>query len=931
MKMSKTRLRAVHLLCGTAIALLAPVSASAGTAPDEPQATLGENEDAQASGDILVTGRRDTVRTAQDEQLKSQSFATIVSGEELRAQPQQNLADLLTRLPGISSSVDQSRNAAGTGEAQYLSIRGLDTAYNAYLLDGVRLAQTDARTRAISMNLLSPFALASVRVDKAPTANFDGDAIAGLIDLRTASAFDLPEHHFQIRAQGQIAGRAAARDQNPWGGTVQLETAQRFGDFGIYASAYYGLKHVLGESTAMQHDWEKYNNNIPGMIRDNLDNLAPRGVQWQAFRNRIERMGGTLNLDWNGEDMSLYLRSTYGRYKLKSWMDQTALRQTDLAPDQINPNPNKGSYDAAGFRADYGLTATHYFRTEHSNQELISTKVGGQSRLGNFTFDYHGAYSRGEQDYPLRIQSGFSGRPYIGTPTGTGVAIDRLVTLIGDRTSPQVVLSDGARAALTDLSTLKQWYVTQQFENAHERRLEGAFDATWHHADQGLVSIAAGAKVEDAKRYSNSLGDDGALQYYFPTSTGADSPRYAATGPSIADLPGEMLGGFMHNSAQVPIKLLDTRYIEEQVRLLSTSKLASLDPDKLRENRLDGTENRVGAYIMTTLQFGELQVVPGVRYEYNRFKGTYWQDQGATAGFVTSSRNYDQWLPGVIANYRPNDRIVVRASVRKSYSRPAFDLLLGPTQIERNDAGQVTGIFLPNPDLDAQESWNFDTSLEVQGSGTDFFSISPYYKKLKHVLFSTGTTNAGGDLNIWGPPQSEEQGGVEVSQLSTDATGKVYGVELFGRYSLKGLPKWLSGLGLQGNVTLQRADAKVFVNGQDRNQRMPQAPRVMYNGALFYAHAGIYAELNYNYTGDRLYDLRSDRPDTYIQPVSKANLIVNYTMPSGLTVGGSVENLFDEHNYWATTSERKAYLSNDRKGGYVETGRVYMLNLSYAF
>ena len=58
----------------------------------------------------------------------------------------------------------------------------------------------------------------------------------------------------------------------------------------IYASAYYGLKHVLGESTAVQHDWEKYNNNIPGMIRDNLDNLFARGVQWQSFRNRIQRL-----------------------------------------------------------------------------------------------------------------------------------------------------------------------------------------------------------------------------------------------------------------------------------------------------------------------------------------------------------------------------------------------------------------------------------------------------------------------------------------------------------------------------------------------------------------------------------------------------------------------------------------------------------------
>ncbi|MGN5373381.1 TonB-dependent receptor [Sphingomonas hankookensis] len=932
MTISPSRLRAFHLLCGTAAGLFVPNIAWAGQAAAvEAQVVAATDRDAdmKPNDDIVVHGTREAVRAAQDEQLKSASLATVVSGAELRAQPQQNLADLLTRLPGINSSVDQSRNAAGTGEAQYLSIRGLDTAYNAYLFDGVRLAQTDARTRAISMNLLSPFALATVRVDKAPTANFDGDAIAGLIDLRTAGAFDLPAHHVLIRAQGQIAGRAAARDQDPWGGTVQAETAQRFGNLGVYASAYYGLKHMLGESTAMQHDWEKYDNNIPGMIRDNLDNMFARGAQWQSFRNKIERVGGTLNLDWKGEGTDLYSRTTYGQYKLKSWMDQTALRIMPMAPDQINPNPGKGSYDAAGFRADYGLGATHYFRTEHSNQTLFSTKLGGQTRTGDFTFDYHGAYSRGEQEYPLRIQASFGGRPYIGTADNAGTATYRMVTSIGDRTSPQVVLTDAARAYLTDLTRLKEWYITQQFEDAWERRLEGQFDTTWHHADQGLVSIQAGAKVEDAKRYSNSLGDDGALLYTFPNPDGKDSPRWAATGPSVADVPGTMLGGFMHGSAQVPIKLIDTDFIKGQVAKLSTPRMATLDPVKLEENRLDGNENRIGAYTMATFQFGDLQVIPGLRYEYNRFKGTYWQDQGDNSAFVTSSRDYDMWLPSVVANYRPNEAVVVRASVRKSYSRPAFDLLLGPTTQSLGDDGTLYR-FIPNPNLDAQEAWNFDASIEIKGHGTDFFSISPFYKDLNHVLFSTGTTNASGDWNIWSA-DSTKVNSVETETLNTDATGKVYGVEVFGRYTLAGLPGLLSGLGLQGNATLQRAQARVLVSGEMRDQRMPQAPRVMYNAALFYQHGGLYGELNYNYTGDRLYDLRSSRPDTYIQPVTKANLIVNYTLNDHMTVGASVENLFDEHILWATTGDRKAYLSNDRKGGYVETGRIYMMNLSYAF
>ena len=942
MNVSIVRAHALALLSGTALSALACTPAWAGPAADPVVATpatdpaiaadpADEDQRREGENDIIVNGKRKAIADAQDKQIRSTSFATIVSGEELRAQPQQNLADLLTRLPGLSSAVDQSRNAAGTGEAQYLSIRGLDNAYNAYMFDGVRLAQTDARTRAISMNLLSPFALSEVRVDKAPTAALDGDAIAGVIDLRTASAFDLPKHHVQIRAQGQVAGRAAARDQDPWGGTVQVETAQRFGNLGVYASAYYGKKNILGESTAMQHDWEKYNNAIPGMIRDNLDNIAPRGVQWNVFRNKIERIGGTLNLDWKGDDLDLYSRTTYGKYKLKSYMDQTALRQTDLAPGQINPNPrNTGSYDAAGFRADYGVTATDYHRTEHSNQELFSTKFGGQSRVDALTFDYHVAYSRGSQDYPLRIQSGFATAPYVNA-SGTGLATERLVTSIGNRIAPQVVLTSGAAAALIDLTKMKQWYVTAQFENAWESRLEGQFDGNWKLADQGLVSVSAGAKVEASKRYSNSLGDDGALQYFFPLANGTNAPRYNAQGPSVAAIPGKVLNGFMNNAAQVPIKLLDTAYIEEQVRRLSLSKLPGINPNLFNENRLDGKEQRIGGYVLANLLFGNLSVVPGVRYEFNRFEGTYFQDQGTGRAFVTSARNYDQWLPSVIAALRPNDRTVYRASVRKSYSRPAFDLLLGPTEIGRNDSGQIDSVFIPNPNLDAVESWNFDASAEYKGDGADFFSVGLYYKRLNHVLFATGTTNAGGDLNVWAPATPTAIDGIEVSTLDTSAKGKVYGIEAAARYSFKGLPGLFDGLGLGGNVTVQRANARVLVNGEMRDQRLTQAPRLMYNAELFYARGGLNAAVNYNYTGDRLYDLRSARPDTYIQPVSKMNALVSYAFAWGLTAGVSVENVLDAHNYWATTSERQAYLSNDRKGGYVETGRVYMLNLAYAF
>lgn len=918
--------RIALLLGGGTVALLAHTTAFAAPARDDAAASAAADGDDQSrDGDsIVVTGQRAAIKNAQDEQVKNRSLVTIVSGEELRAQPQQNLADLLTRLPGLNSSVDQSRNAAATGEAQYLSIRGLDTAYNAYEFDGVRLAQTDARTRAISMNLLSPFALAEVRVDKAPTAAQDGDAIAGVIDLRTASPFDFGAHHFQIRAQGQIAGRAVARDQDPWGGTVQVETAQRLGELGVYASAYYGKKSVFSESTAIHKEYMKINSAIPGRERENLSNLMPVGVEWNVFQNHIERFGGTFNLEWKGENTDLYARTTYGEYRLKSWMDQTAARLVGLTAGQTNPNPNGGKYDAAGYLALYGLGGTNYFRTEHSNQRLFTTKIGGQSRFGDLTLDYNGAYSRGATSYPLRIQAKWGSVPtYIG-PNATGPATYKLITTLADRINPQVVLTDDARNSITNLNNFYQAYTTAQFEDSWESKLEGRMDATWRLNDRGLTSIQAGTKYEASKRYSNDLGDDGALEYDF-----------SATDPNLTkltDVPGKRLNGFMRNGAQVPFYIPDHAWLEAQNARLSLSKIPNLDPNLLNQDRLDGKEHRASGYVLANLEFGKLSITPGVRFEHNWFWGRYWQSNGNTAGFATSAKSYNQWLPSLIMSYRPSEDTVYRFSVRKSYSRPAFDLLLGPTSVTRDDSGKITSIFVPNPNLDAVEAWNVDTSVEHKGAGTDLFSAALFYKRLNHVMFSTGTTNATGDNNVWTAPNKQlSPDGVEIDTLDTSGKGSVYGVELFARYSLKGLQGVLDGLGFQGNLTLQRADATVFVSNGYRRQRMPAAPQVMFNAELFWVHGGFNAALNYNYTGNKLYDLRSSQPDTYIQPVSTMNAVLNYAVNRHLTAGVSVQNLLDAHNYWATTGVGKALLSVDRKGGYVEVGRTYMLNLSYAF
>lgn len=931
---SKFKNRTFWLGAASAIALLGPVGGAI--------AAQGAAQEPVVMDEIVVTGQRWTAaQAALGEQRDAVGVATLISGEELRDQPQANLADLLTRLPGISSSADMSRLQAGTGEAQYVSIRGLDTSYNAFSFDGVRLAQTDQNTRAISMNLLSPFSLATVRVDKAPTAESDGDALAGVIDFRTADAFDFGENMFQVRSYLQSAELAENTGQDHLGYAFQVEGALLSADrrFGVYLSAYATEKDTAGWSTAMQRDWEKLNVNVPGTTRENEGNLHGAGVQWNYFRNNIRRQGFTANFDFRGEAHSFYWRTTAGEYEILSTLDQASLRrELPAAAGQINPNPstNGGRYNANGLRADFGIMNGGYFRTEDSEHTLITSKLGGQSILNDVTFDYHVAYSKGEQLYPLRLEAAWYGLPYIGTPGQVGTALATLEVGASDPRHPRAILTPEANAYLNDPSNTRQWYVQGGFDEAWEEKTEAGLTADWD-VDLGmLTSIEGGFKLESSDRYSNGV-DPGRNRYRFPGGgLGVNQAQFwQPQGAEYFSFPGETLNTFMGGGTQTPLRLVDRATIERQYRELAVPGRPYNETD-LSENRVEGEEVRNSIFVQGVFERGALTVIPGVRVEDNSFTANYAQRQRVAGGAntlvrVTSERSYTQTLPSVVASYRPNENTVYRAVARKSYSRPSFDLLFGPVNISyATDGVTPVSIYEPNPDLNAVEAISFDLSAEYYSRGTDFVTASLFYKDLSNVIFASGTTNARGNHNA-STSVPTQIGGIEYTRLNNEGSGSVLGLELAGSYTLPGLPGILDGLSIGGNITLQESEAEVIYGGEERTLMLPHAPEVMYNAEIEYNRDGLTMVLNYNYMGLRLLSLRGDRPDTYAQPNTRLNFMSTYEFDNGVTVGASVENILDEHSYWATTGENEAYLSADRQGGYVEAGRIFMMSLSYRY
>ncbi len=899
-------LRAALLSACGVTALLAggPAVAQVRT-DDQPVTTVSE---------VVVTARR-AQEPVVDERLSVGTIDLVATGDVV-LNSQTNIADLAKRLPGVSVSRDQGRNQSATGEAQFVTIRGFDTSFNAYTLDGLRLPQTSGG-RSISLNLFSPFAIAGIGIDKTPGAAKDADAIAGIVDLTTPSAFDFDRSLTRVRAVGQLAGLANERDQDALGGAIGIDGARRFGDqdqWGLYAAAYYEQRDSAAEATSVQNDYRTSRANV-GTARDNENALSADGLQWNFFNSRIERYGITTALDYRTAPLELFARLNYATYENTNTMNQTAYRSERTA-GQTNPNPGGSLYNAAGDYTPFGINPANYFRVEDVEQELLSIQLGGKLNLGSLTASLEAAYADGRFDSPRRIEAAWRGIAYNGAPGNTGVSTEGLVIDLSDPRAPRAVLSPGAAAYVASLDRPQQIYVQQGYGFLSEQKSTVKGDLTWTGS---MASVSVGGLYEAADSDGRTLAGD-PTRYRFRTALQAGT----VDGPTIGSYPGEILNGFLNNYPVRPIRLVDRAAVEAQLAQYGPTVVVS--QTTLNQGLSEGRETRAAAYVGATLELagGAIEIVPGLRYEDNHFEARFFISDADGARFTTADRDYDHLDPSLLAVWRPDDRFVVRGAARSSYSRPSGSQLAGPTTISRDPLTNVIiSISQPNPDLKPVEAWSYDLGLEYYGPTGSYFQIAAYHKDLENIVVPTALRN-----------DRTTVGGVIFIQPQNGLGGSATGVELAGRYRLEDLfdGGFLSGFGIGGNVTYQQTSADYRLSPTIlRSSDLPQAPDLIYNAELFYQRGPIRANLWYNHTGRRLDTVQDSQPDIYVQAVDELNLGVAYAVTPRIEVGASVRNLTDEPTYWSTVGSSKKYVSNDRNGGYLETGRVFQLSLSASF
>jgi iron complex outermembrane recepter protein len=145
--------------------------------------------------EVVVTGMRASLEKSLEIKKDASVVLDSINATELGRFPDDDVADSLEHLPGITIS----RTTGGEGEK--ISIRGLGPQYNITTLNN-RILATDDDGRDLAFDVLPSEIISGADVLKSPQASALEGAIGGTVNLRTASAFDSPGLHGGVHAEG---------------------------------------------------------------------------------------------------------------------------------------------------------------------------------------------------------------------------------------------------------------------------------------------------------------------------------------------------------------------------------------------------------------------------------------------------------------------------------------------------------------------------------------------------------------------------------------------------------------------------------------------------------------------------------------------------------------------------------------------------------
>lgn len=761
--------------------------------------------DAADAEEILVTGFRKGEVEAVRAKRENFVVSDAIVSDDIGRLPDQNTAAALRRIPGISVQEDQN-------EPRFPSIRGLPPTYNRTQINGAIVATGDnGGSRTVPLDTVPANFAQRLEVFKTITPEMDPNAIGGIINIVTRSAFDGDGPFLNATAAytGIEQSKDIADERISWRAGVQAGT--RFGpesQFGVVGQFNYSVRNYdITQFESATPSFREYTAaGAPVDLGDPRGNdiLVPVQERLFLYNNVRERIGGALTLEWEASPQ-LYMRlfGTYNRFKDNETRDENRLEQVGNVSNQT---ATTGTFLSARNVINLNLPI--------NSQEIWNVQYNARFDASDrLRIDLDAIYSgaKGQE-----IGRGETFR----SASSAAFAFDYDTSDFFFEFTPRTPASLANPALHPFLNRTESLNTTNQ--DIYEGRLKFTYD--WAIGDTEVELKAGGI----FRRTDHVRNQD---QTTFTLRAGSGVTYTLAN--AFLRKPLDVISG----------KLFDLAIDPDASLAFFNANRSAFDA---ATNNVNGdftvTEDVYGGFVQARASFGDLEVLGGVRYERTDVSSTSVRVAGNVTTPSTNEGGFDDVLPSLHLRWNAAENLVLRAAWTNTIGRANFGDVTARETLNII-TGSLPSLARGNPDLQPRKSLGLDASVEYYTSNDGLISVGVFYKDIKDEIF-TLTSIESIDLGLG---RGVEQ--VEVSQPQNAQSATIFGIEAAVQQSLTFLPQPFDGLGVNLNATYVDSNLDVLTTAGPRRLGFFLQPRWVYNATAFYENGPVEARVAYNYTG----------------------------------------------------------------------------------
>jgi TonB-dependent receptor len=804
---------------------------------------------ASTSQQVVVNAALQGDVAAINEQRTSANILNVMTAQQIQNLPNQSIATVLGRMPGVTVQINE-------GEAQYVQIRGTEPRLSNTTLDDVLVPGPDPQVRQVDLWVIPADLVGAVQINKTLSANEDGDAIGGSVNMQMKQATSgRPTINLE-----SLGGYNPIDTGQPWF-RDDATIGKRFGAkqrFGLIMSYSYDLNDIGTD------DVEPVPVPAPdGSFAPYFNEIA---IQQYFYNHTRWGFGGSADYKLN-EGSDFYAHGLFSNFK-----DYGQKYTYDIV---------SATEDSTGASNDDG-GITYSTSVRRPNYQISLLTLGGNQVFSKWWTKYEVSIGHSRE-------GGAAGNPGADfapndPSVGSHCIYDPAATLKISVYRPQFPcgtdpIYDASQYSLQDINT-----TTGQ---ATQLNLEGGASVGLnYHVGTHASTLEFGGRVRNVHKG----------QYAFqPTYD-----NFSGTAPSMTLFTGNFKDpDFYSGTYQMgPVKNFDliSKWLANNPTDLPLDEAAThLNSDPANYNL---QERITAGYVMNTLDLGSrASLQTGLRIEATNESNTGFLVTQDTSGDylatspVHATGSYVSPLPSIQFRYRLDQDSDIRAVFGRGISRPnPYDLVPYKTLDESRTPNRES---IGNPALVAEHANDYDILYEHFLPSVGMIEAGYFYKQLGQPLVQTQTTVPNTFPNPITPT-------VLLSQTINSGHAYVQGIEFAYQQHLDFLPGVLSGARIDTNFTWTNSKDYGLPSRSDSPPQLGQAP-YSFNITPSYATKRAMVELGISYDGANIaayqwqdgsdnLGVRGPDGDNYYYERTQVDAQATYYLGKGFSITASDEN-----------------------------------------